>query len=309
MKAMVFNRYGGPEVLELATLPDPQPGPGEVRIAVKAASVNPVDWKIRSGMLEKFFPITFPAVAGRDGAGVVEALGEDVSTPRIGDKVVFMAPRGQGTLAEKVVMKADRAIAMPAHLSFEQGAAFPLAGVSAWIALVDTARIRAGQSVLVHAGAGGVGGLAIQIAKAFGCTVAATASAANRDYVRGLGADPVIAYDQEKFWEKLSGFDVVFDSLGGEVHRHSYAVLKKGGVLVYLIAKPIADLSAEHGVDLRMAVVKDDPAALRGLAELVAQGKVVPQVSHVRSWREVGQAQAENQTGHAKGKTVLRIEE
>jgi len=307
MKAVLFRRYGGPEVLEYADVPDPVPARGEALVAVRACSVNPVDWKIRSGMLQKFFPLAFPAVTGRDGAGVVTALAEGAEGVAVGDEVCFMTARGHGTCAERIAIKADRLVRKPERITFPEAAAFPLAGVSAWAAIVEAAGVKRGMKVLVHAGAGGVGGMAIQLVRHLGASAVTTCSAANADYVRALGADGVSAYDCEDFTALGAVFDVVFDTMGGDVHRRSYQVLKKGGTLVYLAAQPIEDLSAQYGVTTRAAVVRDDPALLREVAALVSRGALVPQVGTILPVAHASEAHRISASGHARGKIVLEF--
>ena len=245
MKAVRYGRYGAAEVLELAEVPDPEPGPGEVLVEVHAASVNPVDWKIRSGLLRGLFEVRFPVIPGRDGAGVVAAAAGDVAGIGAGDEVCFIAGHGgQGSYAEKIVLAAGSLAPKAAGLSFAEAAAFPLAGMTAWAALVDAAPVEPGMKVLIHGGGGGVGGIAIQLARHLGAgTVAATCSAANVERVMALGADRAIAYDREDFADSIADQDLVFDTQGGEVHRKSYPVLRKGGTLVWITAGPVEDLS------------------------------------------------------------------
>ena len=190
--AIEYDAYGGPEVLELRRINAPQPAPGEVLIQVHAASMNPVDWKVRSGMLQKFFPLTFPVITGRDGAGEVIAAGSGAEAALIGKRVCFMAARGVGTWSEQIVLPSSLAVPFPAGLADSDAAALPLAGISAWVGIVQTANVQAGMRVLIHAAAGGVGSLAVQIACLRGATVIATCSQGNVDFVRALGAQEVI---------------------------------------------------------------------------------------------------------------------
>lgn len=305
--AVQYDGYGGADVLKLRKVPAPKVAAGEILVDVQAASVNPIDWKVRSGMLQKVFPMTFPAVTGRDGAGTVIAAGAGVADPPVGGRVCFMAPRGVGTWVQQLVLPANGVVKVPASLSIEQAAALPLAGVSAWAGLVDTANVGAGMRVLIHAAAGGVGGIAVQIARHRGARVIATCSERNVDYVRGLGAQEVIAYDRDAFEQKVRDVDVVFDVMGGEVHRRSYQVLKGGGVMVCLAAAPYEDQGAAYGVAVKMARVMPDQAALAAIVDLAASGKLKPTVEHVLPLADFAKAQEMSQKGHARGKTVLRM--
>jgi NADPH:quinone reductase-like Zn-dependent oxidoreductase len=307
MLAVEYDRYGGADVLQLRRIAAPQPSPGDVLVEVHAASMNPVDWKVRSGMLQKFFPITFPAVTGRDGAGLVAAAGSDVDASLVGKRVCFMAPRGLGTWCQKIVMPASHAVPIPAVLSYEQAAALPLAGVSAWVGLVQTAKVAAGMRVLIHAAAGGVGSMAVQIARLRGATVIATCSQHNVDFVRALGAHEAIAYDKTAFEDHVRDVDVVFDVIGGDVHRRSYPALKRGGMLVALAAAPFENQSARYGVKVETPQVLSDPAALAEIVALAAAGKLKPCVELVLPLADFAKVQEMSETGHARGKTVLTL--
>jgi len=308
VKAIRYDHYGGPEVLDYAEVAEPEPGPGEVLVDMRAASVNPVDWKIRAGLLQKFFPMEMPVIPGRDGSGIVAALGDGVTGWQVGDAACFVAGRtNRGTCAQRAAIDAGLLIAKPARVGHDEAAAFPLAGLTAWTALVETADVRRSQRVLIHAGAGGVGGIAIQLARHLGAEVAATCSAANLDYVRRLGADPAIAYDREDFATRLDDYDVVLDSIGGAVHRRSYEVLKPGGTLVYLIADPIEDLSERYGVTTRLAVIQEDRDRLAAVAALVESGAIVPQVGQVLPLAEAAAAHRLSESGNARGKIVLQV--
>ena len=305
--AVQYDGYGGPDVLRLRDIEPPALGPGHVVVEVKAASLNPIDWKVRSGMLQQLFPMTFPATTGRDGAGTVIAAAPDVDPSWIGVKVCFMAPRGVGTWAQQIALPAAMLVRMSANLTFEQAAALPLAGVSAWIGLLDTAKVGAGMRVLIHAAAGGVGHLAVQIARDQRAEVIATCSAANVDFVRGLGASEVIAYDKAAFDERLRDIDIVFDVVGGEVHARSYKVLRRGGIMACLAAGPYKDEGAAHGVEVRMARVLPDPKALSSVIGLVGAGRLKPHIDHVMPLADFAKAQTLSQGGHARGKTVLTL--
>ncbi len=305
--AVEFDHYGGPEVLQLRRIAPPQPAPDEVLIAVHAASMNPVDWKVRSGMLQKFFPVTFPAVTGRDGAGEVIATGSGADASLLGKRVCFLASRGVGTWSQKIALPASLAVPFPATLSYEDAAALPLAGISAWIGMVRAGNVNAEMRVLIHAAAGGVGGMAVQIARLRGATVVATCSERNADFVRALGAQEVIAYDKTAFEDHVRDVDLVFDVIGGDVHRRSYQTLKRGGMIVALAAAPIEDQSARYGVKLAVPQVLSDPAALAEIVALVAAGKLKPSVEQVLPLSDFAKAHQMSETGHARGKIVLTL--
>jgi NADPH:quinone reductase-like Zn-dependent oxidoreductase len=305
--AVEFDGYGGPEVLKLRHIAPPQPGPGEVLIRVHAASMNPVDWKIRSGMLQKFFPVDFPAITGRDGAGEVVAAGSEAEASLVGKRVCFLASRGVGTWSQKIALPASLAVPLPATLSYTDAAALPLAGVSAWIGMVKAGNVKAGMRVLIHAAAGGVGGMAVQIARLRGATVIATCSERNVGFVRALGAQEVIAYDKTAFEDHAHDVDLVFDVIGGDVHRRSYRTLKRGGMMVSLVAAPFEDQSVRYGVKLAVPQVLSDPPALAEVVALVAAGKLKACVEHVLQLSDFAKAHQMSETGHARGKTVLTL--
>ena len=305
--AVEYDAYGGPEVLKLRPTKPPQPAPGEVLVKVHAASMNPVDWKIRSGMLQKFFPTTFPAITGRDGAGEVTAAGSDAEASLIGRRVCFMAPRGVGTWCQQIALPASVAVPIPAALSYTDAAALPLAGVSAWVGMVQAGNVQAGMRVLIHAAAGGVGGLAVQITRARGATVIATCSERNVDFVRALGAQEVIPYDKTPFQDHVRDADLVFDVLGGDVHARSYQTLRRGGTMVALAAAPFEDQSARYGVKLMVPQVLGDPAMIAEIVALAAAGKLKASVEHVLPLVDFAKAHKMSETGHARGKTVLKL--
>lgn len=305
--AIRFAEYGSADVLCADRIEAPTPGPGEVVVDVRAVSVNPIDWKVRSGAMSAVMPTAFPATTGRDGAGVIAAVGEGVDAGRVGQRVCFLAGRGVGTWAEKIVLPAGIAVPIPDGLSFVDAASLPLAGLSAWIPLVAAAAIGPGMRVLVHAAAGGVGSLGVQIARERGAWAAGTCSARNADFVRALGASEAIAYDQGAFEDQLSDIDVVFDTVGGDVHRRSYSVLKKGGTMVCLSAEPYEDRGEEFGVRVIKAMVQPDPEALAALVALAAEGRIRAVVEHVMPFSDFAAAQVHSEGGHARGKTVLEI--
>jgi NADPH:quinone reductase-like Zn-dependent oxidoreductase len=309
MKAIQYARYGGPEVLALVDLPDPTPAEDGVLIEVHAAAVAPGDCKVRQGLLRDMFPVKLPKIPGRDGAGVVVAAGPKADYARVGDRVCFVAQHvEQGGAAELIARRRREIARLPANLSFIEGAALCHAGICAWIGIVETARVEAGMKVLIHGGGGAIGSHAIQIAKHMGAYVAATTRSANADYVAGLGADRVVAYDQEDFAKALGGFDVVYDLVGGEVHRRSYPVLKRGGTLVYLIAEPFEDEGAKYGVAVKRAVIHDRIETLEAVLTLAATGALRPQVGRVFPLAECAEAHRLVLSGeHTRGRVVLKV--
>ncbi|MGK5630323.1 NADP-dependent oxidoreductase [Streptomyces sp. URMC 123] len=309
MRAISQDVHGGPEVLREVEIPRPQPGPGEILIAVHAAGVNPTDWKHRAGA---GFVGTLPLVLGWDVSGVVEAVGFGVTLFAPGDEVFGMVPYpyGVGTHAEYVVGPARAFAPKPASLDHVQAGALPLAALTAYQALVDTADVRPGQRVLIHAAAGGVGHLAVQIAKARGAHVIGTASAGKHDFLRGLGADEVIDYRTTAFDEVVRDVDVVLDTLAGEVLTRSLGVLREGGVLVTFLGdgtdQDVAK-AAERGVRLRPMLVEADHASMRAIADLAEAGKLRAHIAEALPLAEAAKAHALGETGRTTGKLVLVV--
>lgn len=310
MKAVHFSEYGGPEVLRHGELPDPELAPDRVLIAVHAAAVAPGDALVRAGRLRHLFPQTFPAIPGRDGAGVVVAAGHTADFAFVGDEVVFKAGHVEpGSHAELIARPRAMVAPKPAAVGHVEAAAGIHAGTCAWIALVREARLEAGMKVLIQGGAGAIGGLAIQLAKHLGAApIAATCRRANCDYVRILGADIAIAYDEEDFRDRVDGCDVVLDLVGGEVHNRSYEVIRPGGVLTWLIAQPFAARAGGTEVVERQAVIDDDPAALEAVVGLIAGGVLKPQVSEVMPLAAAARAHRLIEAGAvSRGRIVLQV--
>ncbi|MEV4195580.1 NADP-dependent oxidoreductase [Streptomyces toxytricini] len=305
MRAVVVSQWGGPEVLTETEIDRPEPGLGEILVRVHAAGVNPVDWKTRAtGALVSWDRIP---VVGWDVSGTVEAVGPGVTLYRPGDEVYGMPrfPRQAGGYAEYVTAPARHFARKPASLDHVQAAALPLAALTAWQALVDTAGVTAGQRVLVHAAAGGVGHLAVQIAKARGAYVIGTASAAKHGVLRGLGADELVDYRTEDFAEAVSDVDVVLDALGGEVAERSLRVLKPGGHLVTL---PGPDVPAgAGGVRASFVVVEPDLRGLEEITALVEQGLLKPLVETVLPLEQAAKAHEIGEQGRTTGKIVLTV--
>lgn len=310
MKAIIYDTFGGPEVLSFRETPDPVPGPGEVLVDLHAASVIPADWKLRAGHLQSLFSVTFPKIPGRDGCGVVSAVGAGVDYAAAGDRVCVVAQHSEpGTHAQRIVCDSESIVAMPANMGFAEGAALMHAGICAWICLVEKAGLTFGQRVLIHGGAGAIGGLGVQLARHLGAEVVATCRAANRDYVIELGAHEAIAYDKSDFAAGAAqGYDVVFDLIGGEVHRRSYEVLKPGGHMVCLRALPIEDLSAHHGVTVSVPMIHDSREALEATVALAAQGVFRPQIAARLPLDQGAEAQRMLEAGQvSRGRIVLEM--
>ncbi len=308
MKAVRIHEYGGPEVLRLEDAPIPVPAAGEVLIRVHAAGINPVDWKIREGRLRGRVEHRLPLILGWDVAGVIEALGPDVTQFKIGD-AVYARPdiARNGGYAEYIAVRASEVAMKPKSLDFIHAAAVPLAALTAWQALFDAAKLAAGQTILVHAGAGGVGSYAVQFAHWKGARVIATASARNADLVRSLGADEVIDYTQTRFEDLLRDLDVVFDTVGEEVQQRSWKVLKKGGILVSILALTVPNDAAARDLRSAYVFVQPNAAQLGQIAELIDGGHVKPVVETVLPLSDVRQAHILSQSRHARGKIVLRV--
>jgi NADPH:quinone reductase-like Zn-dependent oxidoreductase len=294
MKAVRQDELGGPEVLKLATLPIPEPGVSEILIRVHAAGVNPIDGAQRQTGAFVGEP---PFVLGWDVSGIVEAVGPGVTLYKPGDEVFGLLPfpQGHGAYAEYVVGPTRAFVRKPDRLDHVQAAAIPMVGLTAWQALVDTAGVGEGSRVLIDAAAGGIGHLAVQIAKARGAYVTALASAENADFVRSLGADEVIDYNATDFTEVVRDQDVVFDVVGGDYPARALDVLKPGGILVSSqpsAVAPLAEKAAERGIRVAGVIVEADEVGMQALADLAAAGKLVPTVAATFPLEEASAASA-----------------
>ncbi|OWA19143.1 NADPH:quinone reductase [Streptomyces sp. CS227] len=309
MRAIIQKSYGGPEVLHETRVPRPEPGPGEILVAVRAAGVNPTDWKHRA---QAGFVDRLPLVLGWDVSGVVEAVGYGVALFAPGEEVFGMLPypHGSGSHAEYVVGPARAFTRKPTVIDHLQAGALPLVSLTAYQALIDTAGIGPGQRVLIHAAAGGVGHAAVQIAKAHGAYVIGTASAPKHDLLRELGADEVVDYRTTDVAEAVDGVDMVLDPLGGETRARSVGLLRPGGTLVSLLSGGTAEeaaRAAERGVRTATMLVEADHAGMNAVADLVAAGALRPHVEATFPLAEAADAHRLGETGRTTGKIVLEV--
>ncbi|QUX25989.1 NADP-dependent oxidoreductase [Nocardiopsis sp. MT53] len=308
MRAVSQDAYGGPEVLREVRLPRPVPGPSQILVRVRAAGVNPTDWKHRAnaGFLDRL-----PLVLGWDVAGVVEAVGYGVTLFEPGDEVFGMLPYpyGVGSHAEYAVGPARAFVRKPAGIDHVQAGALPLVALTAWQALVDTADVRPGQRVLVHAAAGGVGHVAVQIAKARGAYVIGTASAAKHGLLKEWGADEAVDYREVDFAEVVRDVDVVLDPFAGEVLDRSLGVLRPGGIAVSILAVTAGHRARARELGVRVAglLVEADHAGMAAVADLVERGLLRAHVQEVFPLAEAARAHALGDTGHVTGKLVLEV--
>ena len=306
MKAVVVHEYGGPEVLKYEDAPRPEPKENELLVRVIAAGVNPVDALIRSGKYAKSFGTNLPLIPGYDIAGIVEKAGAKISKLKIGDPIYAYVMWGGG-YAEYALANEGEAATKPKSLNFVDAAAVPLAALTAWQAMIDTAKLSAGQTVLIHGGSGGVGSFAIQIAKARGAKVIATASTPNQDLLKQLGADVAIDYTKTKFEDVAKDVDVVLDSVGKDTLLRSYGVVKKGGFIATLVAQPDQAELDKHGIRGAPISVKPNASELAEITKLIDEKKIKPIVSLVLPLTEAVKAQEQAATHHTRGKIVLKI--
>ncbi len=308
MKAIVVREYGGPEVLKYEDVPRPEPKEDQILVRVIAAGVNPVDGAARSQKFAQFLNIKLPAIPGYDIAGVVEKTGPKITKFKAGDPVyAYIALDKGGGYAEYAVATEEEAAAKPQSLTFVEAAAVPLVAETAWQALIDTAKLSAGQTVLIHGGSGGVGTFAIQIAKAHGAKVIATASTANQDLLKRLGADVAIDYTKTKFEDVAKDVDVVLDSVGKDTLARSYGVVKKGGFIVSLVARPDQAELDKHGIRGAPISVEPNSSELAEIGKLIDEKKIKVIVSQTFPLSEAVKAQEQVATGHTRGKIVLKV--
>lgn len=306
MKAAYFIKNGGPEVMQYGDVPDPVAGPGQVLVDVHAASVNGADWKVRAG---SYAPITtFPYIPGRDFSGVVSALGDGVTDFKVGDAVFGVVEQvADGCYAEKVAIRSAIVAKKLVSLSHVECASLALIGLTALVSIEDTLKLKHGETILIQGGAGGVASFAIQVAKYIGARVISTASAANLDYVRRLGADQVIDYNAQDFTKAVSGCDAVFDTVGGEVAMRAFAVLRPGGRAAFIGSGPTAPASPRPDAASLRPKVGRDRAHLDRISALVAGGAV--RVPEIRTYKlsDAAAAHRVSEGRHFRGKLVFKV--
>jgi len=308
MKAAVVHEYGGPDVFKYEDVPRPEPKEDQVLIHVMAAGVNPVDGLVRQGMRPRRGTEQPSIIIGYDIAGVVEKAGSKITKFKPGDAVYAYLPIGLGGgYAEYVVAKENVTALKPKNINFVKAAAVPLAAATAWEALIDEAKIDKGQTVLIHGGSGGVGIFAVQIAKARGCRVIATASTANQDLLKQLGVDQPIDYTTTKFENVAKDVDVVLNCVLGDTLAPSYGVVKKGGVIVSITDDPDANECSNHGIRCTRFMAHPGAQVLEELTKLVEASKVTPIVSQTFPLKDVAKAHQQIETHHTRGKIVLTV--
>jgi NADPH:quinone reductase-like Zn-dependent oxidoreductase len=307
MKAIIMDRHGGLQVLRYGNLPDPVAAEGQAVVDIHAASINAADCKVREGGAYAT-TTSFPHVLGRDFSGTIASLGPGVDDFATGDPVFGVLAAGhEGTYAEKVAEKASILCRKPDSLSHVEAAALALTGLTALVSIEDTIKLKPGETILIQGGAGGVAGYAIQLAKHVGALVITTASAANHDYVKSLGADQVIDYNKEDFTDVVKDADAVFDTVGGDVVMRSFAVLKSGGRAAFIGSGPKAPVSPRPDVQSLRPAVGRDRAHLERILHLHATGAVRPPETRVFPLSEAAEAQRISEGRHFRGKLVLKV--
>ena len=314
MKSAQIKRYGSSEVIEIDQMtPTPNLAAGKVLVDLKVAGINPIDWKIREGYMQQMIPLQFPSTLGMDFSGVIKQVGEGVSPSdfKQDDEVYGQAGvtnGGSGAFAELALANAERIAHKPKRLSHVEAAALPLVGVSAWQAIVENIGLSKDQKILIHGGAGGIGSIAIQLAKKLDAYVATTASTNDKQFVQELGADQVIDYKSQNFEDILHDYDAVFDTVGGETYRRSFKVLKKGGgIIVSMLEQPNSELMNQYGIKTIFQFTQVNRERLTKLAQWVDQNNIRVNVEKTFSLDEAGKALDYQKDVHPRGKVVLTV--
>jgi NADPH:quinone reductase-like Zn-dependent oxidoreductase len=304
MQAALIRRYGKDATVELADVERPQPGPDALVVKVRAAAINPVDWKIRDGLGE-LFGLKVPLVLGCEVAGTVEIAGANVTGFAPGDEVYGYLGAHSGGFAEYVVAPAEEFVRKPSQVDFDTAASVPVAALTAWQGIFDHGHLAKGQRIFITGASGAVGSIAVQLAKRAGAYVIGLGSGQNEEFVRGLGADEFVDYKSAKFEENVSAVDVVLDAVGGETQQRAFQILKRGGFLVSTVSPPSPEKAQTHGVTVSMVVMMPNPDQLAQINELVASRNVTARVAKVLPLAEVQEALRLSETGRANGKIIL----
>lgn len=332
MRAAFISRYGVHQKLTIGDRPNPSLGNNDVIVEIHAASINPIDFKIRDGKLRFLRKYSFPLILGHDLSGVVTQVANNVSRFKVGDRVYSRPRNGRiGTLAEYIAIDQSDVALMPPNLTFEEAASIPLVGLTSWQALVNNAKIKTGDRVFIQAGAGGIGSFAIQLAKSFGAQVFTTASKQNEPFVRSLGADEVIDYRSQDFASILHDMDIVYDTIGGETLYRSFPIVKPGGYIISISGDPDGNLAHEmnlgmfktavltfvgrkakglarkHNINYRFLFMKPSGEELEEIGKLLSAGTIKANVGRVYDFKDVQEAIEYSESGRAKGKIVIRI--
>lgn len=312
MKSAQIKGYGGNDVLEIIhNMPSSDVSEGKVLVVVKAAGVNPIDWKIREGYMQEKVKLQFPSRLGMDFSGIIKKPSGKASGFNRGDEVYGQASvmsGGSGAFAEMALAPTQTLALKPKSLSYIEAAGLPLVGVSAWQALVENIGLHKGQKILIHGGAGGIGSIAIQLAKTLEAYVATTVGSNDKQFVRRLGADQVIDYKNQKFEEVLHDYDAAFDTIGADTYARSFKVLKKGGIVVSMLEQPNAELMGIHGVKATFLFTEVNNERLTKLAQWVDENDIKVNVEKTFSLDETGKALDYVKNVHPRGKIVLAIQ-
>lgn len=309
MKAAQLTEYGGKDSIQISEVPRPKPASGQILVKVNAFSVNPFDYTVREGIYKEFIPLILPATLGGDLAGTVEEIGEDVTGFEVGQEVYGMAgaTSGNGSFAEYAPVSVKQLAPKPKTTDFISAAALPLASLSAYQGIIEHIGLKAGQKILIHGGAGGIGSQAIQIAKNIGAYVATTVNTPDLEYVKDLGADEVIDYTNQDFSTILSDYDAVFDTVGGETNKKSYKALKKDGNFVSMVVDFDEKLVRETGINYIHQNTIATAENLTKIAELVDAGKLIVNIDKVFTFDQPAEALEYLKTGHPRGKVVVQV--
>lgn len=306
MKAVTISKYGDQSVLSYTDIERPKPKADEILVHNFAAAVNPVDWKIRNGLGE-MFGLQLPIVLGCEIAGTIEEVGSGVLDFHAGDPVYgYVSLQRNGGYAEYTIAKSDEIAPRPESLDFDNAAAIPVGALTSWQAIFDTAHLQSGQRILITGASGGVGSMAVQLAKGKGAFVIATASGKNEEFVRGLGADEFIDYTREKFEERVHEVDVAYDTVGGDTLERLFTTIRRGGYLVTTVMPPSNDKAENYGIHASMIGVEPSGQQLREINRLIDAGKIKTYIAAVLPLAEVGKAHQLSESGRTRGKIILR---